>query len=120
VEKLKPNKKNPVDLHNQRGKINYNSNSEGQLVPFATSVVNEERDNSSNYRDVETYEAEGRMWSLLKPYCLPTTPVRRPLPALQLRPGVAERLVENDGRLELTDIADAMWDSVQRRKETRK
>jgi hypothetical protein len=47
-------------------------------------------------------------------------PVRRPLPALQLRPGVAERLVENDGRLELTDIADAMWDSVQRRKETRR
>jgi hypothetical protein len=35
--------------------------------------------------------------------------------ALQLRPGVAETLVENDGRLELTDIADAMWDSVERK-----
>ena len=62
----------------------------------------------------KTYEDEGAMFKLLEPYCLPTTPKRRPLPALQLRPGVAETLVENDGRLELTDIADAMWDSVER------
>jgi hypothetical protein len=63
----------------------------------------------------KTYEAEGAMLELLKPYCLPTTKKGPPLPALQLRPGVAETLVENDGRLELTDIADAMWDSVERK-----
>ena len=101
MKKLKPKKENPVDQQSQRGNEEYNSN---QLVPSASAVV-------KDWPGQETFEAERAMFKLLEPYCLPTTRRGARLPALQLRPGVAEALFENDGRLELTDIADAMWDS---------
>ena len=105
MKKLKLKKQNPTDQHSQRGNEEYNSN---QSVPSARAVV-------KDWPGQETYEAEGAMFELLEPYCLPTTRKGPRLPALQLRPSVAEALVENDGRLELTDIADAMSDSLERK-----
>jgi hypothetical protein len=112
MKKLKPEKESPVDLDNQRGKGQFYNN-ESQIPPENT-VVKEEKHSSSD-KDWETHEAERAMWSLLRPYCLPATKIRRPLASLQLRPGVSNALVKNGSRLELCQIADAMCDSVERK-----
>ena len=120
MEKLTPEKESPADRHNQRGEADYNISND--LLPSAGTAVNGEKQSSSDGADWETHKAERAMWSLLTPYCLPATRIRRPVPSLQLGPGVVKALVKNGGRLELCDIADAMWNSVQRkaRKEARR
>jgi hypothetical protein len=119
MKKLKPDEESPVDRHNQRGQTDYNINSD--LLPSAKTPVKGEKQSSSDGIDWETHEDERTMWSLLTPYCLPATRIRRPVPSLQLGPGVVEALIKNGGRLELYHIADAMWNSVQgkARKEAR-
>jgi hypothetical protein len=119
VEKLKPERESPVDLHNQRGETDYNINN--HLLPSTSTAVKGQKQSSSDGADWETHEDERAMWSLLTPYCLPATRIRRPVPSLQLGPGVVEALAKTGGRLELYHIADAMWNSVQRkaRKEAR-
>jgi hypothetical protein len=119
MKKLKPERESPVDQHNQRGETDYNTNN--SLLPSARTAVKGEKQSSSDGIDWETHEDERAMWSLLTPYCLPATRTRRPVASLQLGPGVVEALVKNGGKLELCDIADAMWKPVQRkaRKEAR-
>ena len=114
MRRQKPKEETPREVSSQAEGENIRSTTSESII-HSPDVVNEKDAAADKMR-----EAEQQMYELLKPFCC--RPRRRlrigsmqfqGMGSIQLRPAALKSLKETRGKLDLTDLGDAMWDAFQ-------